>query len=94
MRLYIKESDTASYKKDMDNLTLSLSSILNDVVNDLNYIRYHFEDDEGIDDTNFDKISSSEYDDMIAKLKDYKQYSTYMRNQISAINKKFTDAIE
>ena len=94
MKIFINESDTTSYKKDMDNLTLSLSSILNDVVNDLNYIRYHFEDDEGIDDTNFDKISSSEYEDMIAKLKDYKQYSAYMRNQISAINKKFTDAIE
>ena len=94
MKIFINKSEIASYRKDMDGLTFSLSSILNDIVNDLNYIRYHFEDEEGIEDTNFDKISSSEYENMLDKLKDYKQYSMYMHREISAINRKFTDAIE
>ena len=94
MKLQINESDTASYRKDLDNVTSSLSYILDETTNILNFIRYHFDDEEGIEDTNFDAISPSEYEDMIAKLKDYKQYASYMLSQISKMDRKFTDVIE
>ena len=45
-----------TYKDTMDGLTLTVQSYFNEVAEDLNYIRYHFEDEEGIKDTNFNSI--------------------------------------
>lgn len=92
-KLRINESNTVGYKQDIDNLTTSLMTCLKDTVNTLNLIRYSFDDEEGITDTNFDKISNEEYEDMISKLKDYKQYANYMQLQISKMNKRFDDVI-
>lgn len=92
-KLRINESNTVGYKQDIDNLTTSLITCLKDTVNTLNLIRYSFDDEEGITDTNFDKISNEEYEDMISKLKDYRQYANYMQSQISKMNKKFDDVI-
>lgn len=93
MRLQMNESDTASYRKDLDNVTSRLSYVLNETATLLDYIRYHFDDEDGIKDTDFDAISPSEYENMIAKLKDYEQYASYMLSQISKMNKKFDDSI-
>lgn len=94
-KLHLKESaDVNTYKDTMDNLTLSLQSYFNQVAEDLNYIRYHFEDEEGIKDTNFDSITDTQYKDMIAKLQAIRQQAKDIRNTVSRINRIFTDAIE
>lgn len=93
MKLQMNESDTASYRDDLDKLTSRLIYVLDETTTLLDYIRYHFDDEEGIEDTDFDAISHSEYKDMIAKLKDYEHYASYMCTQISKMNKKFDDNI-
>lgn len=93
MKIQINESDTASYRKDLDKLTSRLIYVLGETTTLLDYIRYHFDDEDGIKDTDFDAISHSEYEDMFAKLKDYEQYASYMCTQISKMNKKFDDSI-
>ena len=94
-KLHLKEStDVNTYKDTMDNLTLVLQSYFNEVAEDLNYIRYHFEDEEGIKDTNFDSITDTQYKDMIAKLQTIRQQAKDIRNTVSEVNRIFTDAIE
>lgn len=83
-----------TYKDTMDGLTLTVQSYFNEVAEDLNYIRYHFEDEEGIKDTNFDSITDTQYKDMISKLQAIKQQAKNIRNTVSEINRIFTDAIE
>lgn len=94
-KLHLKEStDVNTYKDTMDNLTLVLQSYFNEVAEDLNYIRYHFEDKEGIKDTNFDSITDTQYKDMISKLQTIRQQAKDIRNTVSEVNRIFTDAIE
>jgi len=94
-KLHLKESaNVSTYKDTMDNLTLSLQSYFNQVAEDLNYIRYHFEDEEGIKDTNFDSITAAQYKDMISKLQAIRQQARDIRNIVSEVNRIFTDAIE
>ena len=83
-----------TYKDTMDSLTLALQSYFNEVTEDLNYIRYHFEDEEGIKDTNFDSITNTQYKDMISKLQAIRQQAKDIRNTVSEVNRIFTDAIE
>lgn len=94
-KLHLKEStDVNTYKDTMDSLTLALQSYFNEVTEDLNYIRYHFEDEEGIKDTNFDSITDTQYKDMISKLQAIRQQAKNIRNTVSEVNRIFTDAIE
>ena len=94
-KLHLKESaDINTYKDTMDGLTLALQSYFNEVAEDLNYIRYHFEDEEGIKDTNFDSITDTQYKNMITKLQSIRQQAKDIRNTVSEVNRIFTDAIE
>ena len=94
-KLHLKESaNTDTYKEQMDSVTSALQSYFNDIAEDINYIRYHFEDEEGIKDTNFDNITEEEYKKMVTKLESIRQQAKEIRNTVSEVNRRFTDAIE
>ena len=65
-----------------------------DFLSQYNYIRYHFEDEEGIKDTNFGNITEEEYKSMVTKLESIRQQAKEIRNTVSEVNRRFTDAIE
>ena len=79
-------------EQEMDSVTSALQSYFNDIAEDINYIRYHFEDEEGIKDTNFDNITEEEYKKMVTKLESIRQQAKEIRN--NEVNRRFTDAIE
>ena len=94
-KLHLNEStSTDTYKEQMDNVTSALQSYFNDIAEDINYIRYHFEDEEGVKDTNFESITDEEYKDMVTKLESIRQQAKEIRNIVSDVNRRFTDAIE
>lgn len=94
-KLHLNESaNIDTYKEQMDSVTSALQSYFNDIAEDINYIRYHFEDEEGIKDTNFDNITEEEYKKMVTKLESIRQQAKEIRNTVSEVNRRFTDAIE
>ena len=94
-KLHLNESaNTDTYKEQMDSVTSALQSYFNDIAEDINYIRYHFEDEEGIKDTNFDNITEEEYKKMVTELESIRQQAKEIRNTVSEVNRRFTDAIE